>query len=231
MWLAQHRWISLLHPILEGPCIGQGLLRLSLSKVLAGEHWVLRWQGFLLADELGGWWCQIVVFDILGFALFPGDFKRGPYLPSKLLEVVYPWDSCQLPLPVGCVEPMSPPHYPLFILFCQGLLQEITPPPSFCMAASSHRKHWMSGSSFGKGPRSRSVEGCPAAWSSSDIYSGSWKVTGQCDPVGLCIGDQAWLHSSGGALQCLWLCPWGLFLGWSWLWEWWQMSGLVLVVD
>ena len=51
----------------------------------------------------------------------------------------------------------------------------------------------MSGSSFGEVPRSRSVEGCPTAWSSSDVNSRSGKVTHQYDPVGLCIGDQAWL--------------------------------------
>ena len=89
----------------------------------------------------------------------------------------------------------------------------------------------MSSSSFGEGPRSRLVEGCPAAWSSSDVDSVSRKVTCQCEPVGLHVGDQAWLPSSGEALWHLQLCPWDLLFGWSWLWEWWQTSGLILVVD
>ena len=29
----------------------------------------------------------------------------------------------------------------------------------------------------------------------------------------------------------LWLHPWDFLLGQSWLWEWWQMSGHILVVD
>ena len=63
-----------------------------LSKVPAGEHWVWKWQEFLPADALGGWWCQAVVFDTLSCALCLGDFKRGPYLLDELLEVIYPQD-------------------------------------------------------------------------------------------------------------------------------------------
>ena len=99
------------------------------------------------------------------------------------------------------------------------------------MVASSCRKCSMSGPSFSKGPRSRSIGDCPAVWSSSDVNSGSWKVTHQCDPVGLCLRDWAWLPSHSGALWCLQLHPWGLLLGWSWLWEWWQTPGFILVVD
>ena len=33
------------------------------------------------------------------------------------------------------------------------------------------------------------------------------------------------------ALWHLWLCPWDLLLSWSQLWEWCQMSSLMLVVD
>ena len=43
-------------------------------------------------DALGGWWCPIIVFDILGLALCLGDFKRGLYLPGEPLGVIYPWD-------------------------------------------------------------------------------------------------------------------------------------------
>ena len=57
VWSARHWWISLLCQILEGLHVGQSLLGLSLSKVLAGEHWVWKWQEFLLAEALGGWWC------------------------------------------------------------------------------------------------------------------------------------------------------------------------------
>ena len=126
---------------------------------------------------------------------------------------------------------MFPPLNPLFIFFCWWLLWEITPSPSFCVVASSCRKHLMSGPSFGEGPRSRSAEGCLAAWCSSDVDLRSWNVTCQCDRVGLCIGEWAWLPYSGGALQHLCLCPWDLLLSWSQLWEWWQMFGLILVVD
>ena len=53
-----------------------------------------------------------------------------------------------------------------------------------------------------------------------------------CEPVGLCVGDWAWLSSSGwGPMVPLALHPQDLLLGWSQLWEWWQMSNLILVVD
>ena len=52
----------------------------------------------------------------------------------------------------------------------------------------------MSSPSFGRGPGLRLVEGCPAAWSSSEV-SGSRKVTHQCKPVRLHVGDWAWLLS------------------------------------
>ena len=71
-----------------------------------------------------------------------------------------------------------------------GSCKESLPSYSSCMAAGSHWKYSMSGPSFGKGPSSRSVEGCPAAWSSSNIYSGSWKVTHQCGLVGLGLGTR-----------------------------------------
>ena len=115
--------------------------------------------------------------------------------------------------------------------FAGGSCKRSLPSPSFWMVASSCRECSMSGPSFSEGPRSRSVEGCPAAWSSSDIDSRSWKVIHQCDPVGLCIWDWAWPPASSGALWHLWLCLQDLLLGWSQLWEWWQMSGLILVVD
>ena len=89
----------------------------------------------------------------------------------------------------------------------------------------------MSSFSFSWDPTSRSVDGCPAAWSSSDIDSRSQKVTHRCDPFELCVGDQAWLPSPSEALWCLQLHLWNLLLGWSWLWERWWMSGPVLVVD
>ena len=63
-----------------------------------------------------------VIFDILGFALCSEDFKRGPYLPSKLLEVIYPWDSHQLPPPVRCVDPMSPSTQFTFCTLLLGVL-------------------------------------------------------------------------------------------------------------
>ena len=91
-WSAWHWQISLLCPILEGLCIGQSHLGLSLSKVLVREHQVWKWWEFLLADAFGGRWCQIVILDTLGCALYSGDFKRGPYLWSELLEVIYPQD-------------------------------------------------------------------------------------------------------------------------------------------
>ena len=96
--------------------------------------------------------------------------------------------------------------------------------------AGSCRKHSRSGPSSGKGPRSSLAEGCPAAWSSSNV-SGSKKVTHQGEPGGLCVGDQAGLSCSGEALWCLWLHPQDFLLGWSQLWEWKWTSGLILVVD
>ena len=72
--------------------------------------------------------------------------------------------------------------------------------------------------------------GCPAAWSSSYV-SGSGKVSHQGEPGRLCVGDQAWLPSSGEALHCLQLHPGDLLLSSSWLWEWWQTSDLIQVVD
>ena len=118
-----------------------------------------------------------------------------------------------------------------FLYSCWGLQQGITPLSLFLHAASSCRKHLMSGPSFGEGPRSRSAGDCPAAWSSSDIDSRSQKVTCQCDPLVLCLGDQAWLPSPSEALQHLWLYPQDLRLGWSQLWEQGQMFSCILVVD
>ena len=99
------------------------------------------------------------------------------------------------------------------------------------MVASSCRKCLMPSSSFSKGPRLRSAEGCKTAWSSSDVNSRTKKVTHQCGLVGLGHVDPDWLPSPGVALQHLLLCPLNPLLDWSLLCEWWQLSGLVLVVD
>ena len=102
---------------------------------------------------------------------------------------------------------------------------------SSCMAASSCRKCLRFSPSSGKGPRSRSEETYPVTCSSLDVVPGYRKVTHQWEPVRLSGGNWAWWPSSGGALQHLWLCPWDLLLGWSQLWELWQMSGPILVID
>ena len=65
----------------------------------------------------------------------------------------------------------------------------------------------------------------------SDVIPGSRKVTHQWEPVRLSGEDQYWWPSSGRALLHLWLHPWDLLLGQSWLWEWWQTSSHILLVD
>ena len=95
---------------------------------------------------------------------------------------------------------------------------------------SSCRKSLRSGHSFGKGPRSSPVEGCPATWTFSDV-PGYRKVACQGEPGRLHVGDWAGLSHSGKALQCLQLCPQDFLLGWSWLWDQKWMSGLIMVVD
>ena len=228
VWSAQHWQISLLHPILEGPCICQGILRLSFSKILAGEHQVLRWQEFLLADAFGGWWCWIVIVDILGFAPCSEDFKRGSYLLSKLLEVIYPWDSHQLPPPVRCVDPTSPPHNTLFILFCQGLLQGITPLSLFLCgnwlpqeALDVQLQLWW-------GPQIEVCRGMPSClvffrhefqvpegdllmWSSWTMSRGpdlaAFTQWSPPVPLALPLGSSSWLVLALGMVADIWPCP------------------------
>ena len=98
------------------------------------------------------------------------------------------------------------------------------------MMASSFRKHSRSSPSSVKGPRSSLVEGCSAAWWSSNV-SRSKKVTHQGELGGLCVGDQAGLSCSGKALWYPWLCPLGFLFGQSWLWKWKQTSSFILVVE
>ena len=102
--------------------------------------------------------------------------------------------------------------------------------PSPCMMAGSCRKHSRSNPSSGKGPRSNLVEGCLAAWSSSNV-SGSRKVTHQGGQGRLHVGDQAGLSCPGGALKHLWHCPLDSLYSQSWLWEQKWASSLVWVTD
>ena len=214
----------------EGLCIGWSPFRLPLSKVLAGKHWVWKCQEFLLADALGSQWCWVVISDTLGCAHYLGDFKGGPYILGKFLKVIYSWDPHQLLPPVGCVDPEPLPLNPLFMVFHGGLPQEIKPMGLFLHGGWLLQEVLDVQPQLQQDLRSRLPEGCPAAWSSSDV-SGSRKVTHQCKPVRLPVGDQAWLPSSGMAPWHIQLCPRDLLLGWSQLWEQWQMSSLVLVVD
>ena len=136
------------------------------------------------------------------FAL--GDFKRGPYLLQasswKSFIPGISTSSCHQ-LGVWTQHPIHSIHF--FILFCWGLLQEITPLASyFCMVAGSCRKCSMSGPSFGEGPRLRLAEGFPAAWSSSAIDSGFRKVTCQCEASWtICRGPWLGCLPLAGALQ------------------------------
>ena len=123
-------------------------------------------------------------------SLLMGPYKRplsSEQVPRSHLSLGYH----QLRPPTGCVDLMASPQNP-FLVFCHWGSCKASLPSSFsCMAASSHRKHFMSSSSFGKGPKSSSAEGCPATWSSSDVDSGSWKVMPQCCLVVLGLGNWA----------------------------------------
>ena len=115
--------------------------------------------------------------------------------------------------------------------FTGGSCKGSPPSSSSWVVEGTCRKCSMPSSSFGEGPGWRSAEGCPASWSSSNVDSGSWKVTHQCCLVEIGLGGQVWLSSPCVALRCLLLHPLDLLLDQSLLCEWWWSSSLVLVVD
>ena len=50
-----------------------------------------------------------MVVGFLGFAPYSGDLIRCPYLLGKCLEIIYSWDTHQLPPPIRHVHLTAPP--------------------------------------------------------------------------------------------------------------------------
>ena len=89
--------LSLLSPMFQGPCIGNGMMSLAEMNVLAAKPQVLQWHKAVVSN---GGMCQqvhIVVVNPLHPVACLGHLKGGMHLPGKLLAVFVTRDHCELP--------------------------------------------------------------------------------------------------------------------------------------
>ena len=126
---------------------------------------------------------------------------------------------------------MPPPLNPILIVFCQGSLRKIA------LSALLLHDGWLLQEVFEVW--ASALVGAPdqdqqrpaqvfVLLQRSFLGLGKWPIDGgQSDSV----ERTDWKPSSDRALQHLCLHPWDLLHGWSQLWEWWQASSCILVVD
>ena len=101
-WIPSSRWVSLLHPILEGMGICHCLFSLHLSIVLAGKGRIGRWLE-ILSEETQ--WCRgglMVILHLVYLTCPFGMVKQGPHLPCQIFAVCHPWYCQQLSPPIRC---------------------------------------------------------------------------------------------------------------------------------